>query len=85
MSITPNIIARIQEILISAVATLKEREARFGKSSIETEKATFQQLVRIFCQVCIFKNDLGYMNDALQFLKFKIVFFRSFYPTSIDV
>ena len=47
--LAPRIISRIQDVLISAVLTLKEREARFGKSSIETEKATFQQLVTIFC------------------------------------
>jgi len=50
ISLAPRIISRIEEVLISAVKTLKEREARFGKSSIETEKATFQKLVIIFCQ-----------------------------------
>jgi len=50
ISLAPSIISRIEEVLISAVHTLRDREARFGKSSIETEKATFQQLVLIFCQ-----------------------------------
>lgn len=50
ISIAPKIIERIQEVLVSAAQTLQERERRFGKSSIETEKATFQQLVVIFNQ-----------------------------------
>ena len=49
-SIAAKIIGRIQVILISAAQTLQDRERRFGKSSIETEKATFQQLVIIFNQ-----------------------------------
>lgn len=34
----------------SSVQTLKEREGRFGKSSIDTERATFQTLVTVFAQ-----------------------------------
>ena len=49
-SIGPKIIARIEEILIRASQILNEREKRFGKSSIETEKSTFQQLILIYHQ-----------------------------------
>ena len=50
MALAPKLIQRIEIILISCGQTLKDRESRFGKSSIETEKATFQKLVTIFAQ-----------------------------------
>ena len=56
LSLAPKIIQRIEEVLVSAAWTLKERESRFGKSSIETEKATFQQLVLEFCHVMLSKH-----------------------------
>ena len=67
ISLAPSIISRIEEVLISAVHTLRDREARFGKSSIETEKATFQQLVLIFCQVCIIDNFNDLFKDCISF------------------
>ena len=48
ISLAPELIKRIETVLTSCAQTLKDREARFGKSSIETEKATFQQLVEMF-------------------------------------
>ena len=50
IALAPKLIQRIEMILISCSQILKDREARFGKSSIETEKATFQQLVTMFAQ-----------------------------------
>ena len=49
-SIGSKVITRIEEILVKAAQILNEREKRFGKSSIDTEKSTFQQLVLVFHQ-----------------------------------
>jgi hypothetical protein len=51
ISLAPKMVDRIQDLLICAAQTLKDRELRFGKSSIDTERMTFQQLVTVFCQV----------------------------------
>jgi len=61
MSLAPKLIQRIETILISCGQTLKDRESRFGKSSIETEKATFQKLVTIFAQKLV-----TYMDRCLK-------------------
>ncbi len=53
IALAPKIIKRVQEILINAVQTLKDRELSFGKSITDTEKATFQKLVLAFCHVSL--------------------------------
>ena len=51
ISLAPKIIRRVQEVLVGAANSLKDRELRFGKSSTDTEKATFKKLVTAFAVV----------------------------------
>ena len=45
MSLAPKLIQRIETILISCGQTLKDRESRFGKSSIGKKHALKRSLI----------------------------------------
>lgn len=61
IALAPKVIGRVENILISAAQVLADKEARFGKTSIDTEKVTFQTLVLVFCH-----NFLPYVDRCLR-------------------